>query len=462
MGERTKRRVLSPINTTPKPPIRRKKEVSMEKIIEFSLTFLMWITIGFVFLYLPRIFGWFGAMLPQKRLKNNEKSRFALLVPARNESLAIGDLFRSIEKQDYDPSFFDVHVIVKEPDDPTIAMAKKEGFFIHVVTEQTCKGDALDGALKAILSGGEKYDAYLIIDADCALAPDFLSRMNDAMASGADVICAKKLVKNHLPEKKGTSSIWSDCNGLIWTLIDDMGNRFKSDHAITCMTVGTGLLLRGTLIEKLGGWPYRETLTEDIELMYDCAASGYTTYYTSYAKCYVEESPLHGMTNKRRRRWMRGVVASRRLYRKKLRQGGSLKNRYYTTALGLTYLYMGICTLYFLLFGYASLFMMLAGSPLAFRMLIPALAGFGSIYLSFFLMTACALIVEGKNLPHSFSRKLTLLFVHPLFYMEYIRIVGDALLFRKESRGWEVIERVESESDLAEVSETEEAQVSVL
>jgi glycosyltransferases, probably involved in cell wall biogenesis len=415
----------------------------MEKLIEISLKILFWITVGFVALYLPRIIGWFGALRPQKRLTNDKKSRLALLVPARNESLAIGDLLRAIGEQDYDPDFFDVHVIVKEPDDPTIGMAEKIGADVHVVPEQTCKGDALDGALKTILADGEKYDAYLIIDADCALAPDFLSRMNDAMASGADVICAKKLVKNHLPAKKGTSNIWTDCNGVIWTLIDDMGNRFKSDHGITCMTVGTGLLLRGSLIEKLGGWPYRETLTEDIELMYDCAANDYSTYYTSYAKCYVEESPIHSMTNKRRWRWMHGVVASRRLYRKKLRQGGNLKNRYYTTALGLTYLYMGICTAYFAFFACASLFTALAGNPMWYRMLIPAAAGFGAIYLSFFLMTACALIVERKNLPYKFFHRLAVLFVHPLFYMEYIRIVGDALLFKKERRGWEVIERVE-------------------
>lgn len=195
----------------------------MEKLIEISLKILFWLTVGFVVLYLPRILGWFGTLRPQKRLTNDKKSRFALLVPARNESLAIGDLFRSIGEQDYDPDFFDVHIIVKEPDDPTIEMAEKIGAVVHVVPEQTCKGDALDGALKTILAAGEKYDAYLIIDADCALAPDFLSRMNDAMASGADVICAKKLVKNHLPTKKGTSNIWTDCNGVIWTLIDDMG-----------------------------------------------------------------------------------------------------------------------------------------------------------------------------------------------------------------------------------------------
>ena len=63
-------------------------------------------------------------------------------------------------------------------------------------------------------------------------------------------------------------------------------------------------------------------------------------------------------------------------------------------------------------------------------------------------MTACALIVEHKNLPYKFFHRLAVLFVHPLFYMEYIRIVGDAILFKKERRGWEVIERVEAPEEV--------------
>lgn len=428
----------------------------MEKFIAYSLFTLSCITVLYVLLYLPRIIAWFGAFHPQPRLKNEKKNRMALMIPARNESMAIGDLFRAIESQDYDRERFDVHVIVKEPDDPTIEMAKKRGFFTHVVTTQTCKADALDAAIKDILSAGEKYDAYMIVDADCSLSPDFLTAMNDAMASDADVICGKKLVKNHLPEKKGTSNIWTDCNGVIWTLIDDMGNRFKSDHHITCMTVGTGLLLSGRLIEKLGGFPYRETLTEDIELMYDCAANGYETYYASYAKCYVEESPILKMTNKRRWRWMHGVVASRRLYKKSLRATGSVKNRYYTTALGLTYCYMGICSAYAVLFPLVAIATAVLGVPTWYQSLIPAVAGFFSIYLAFFLMTACALVVERKNIAYGFFRKLLVLFVHPLFYMWYIVIVGDALIFKSERRGWEVIARVESgdekEAELSKIS----------
>ncbi len=413
----------------------------------------------FLIIYLPRVIAWFGAVKPQKRIVNPGKSRFALLVPARNESRAIGDLFASLSRQDYDKGMYDIHVIINDPSDPTAEMCRTAGARVHVVRNQSCKGDALNGAVRTLLSEKEKYDAYIIIDADCALADDFLSRMNDAMASGCDVICAKKLVKNRLYGKnaglvrgKGQNrkvSMWSDCNGVIWTLIDDMGNRFKSDKGITCMTVGTGLALRGSLMEKLGGWPYRKTLTEDIELMYDCASSGYTTYYSSYAKVYVEESPLHSVTNKRRCRWMSGVVASRRLYKQSLADNGSLKDRYYTTVLGCAYLYIGFCFAAGL-FSIAAAAVSAAVSPDWYYMLIPCALGFGSVYLSFFLMTLTALFIERENMRgYGTLRLIQIALIHPVFYAEYIFIVGRAIFGKNEFR-WEAIERVGASENGAE------------
>lgn len=56
---------------------------------------------------------------------------------------------------------------------------------IHVVPDQTRKGEALDGALKKILKDSpSKYDAFVIIDADNLAHPDFLLEMNNALASG--------------------------------------------------------------------------------------------------------------------------------------------------------------------------------------------------------------------------------------------------------------------------------------
>lgn len=395
--------------------------------------------------YLPRVKGWFGALKKQKRMENKQQNRIAIIIPARNESVVIDSLFDSLLKQTYQN--FDCHVIVKDKDDKTIKLAKKVNGIIHIDKNQTCKGDCLDFCLKEILkTEGNKYDAYFICDADCILDQDCLKEMNNALLSNADIIQAKKVVKNYLSKKKGANSISSSCNGLIWTLIDDMGNRYKSDHHITNMTIGTGIMLSSKLVSRLGGWPYRKTLTEDIELMYDSAIKGFTTFYYSYALIYVEEATSHQMTNKRRTRWLTGVVDSKRLYNKELHELPSTKenrkNVYYTTALSVVYSYIGSLTLLCLGNLFLGLILMFANNSLFLNVFTYSLIDFGIIYLSFLIMTLFCILIDHKYIRLSFFKKILLLFVHPLFYMEYIWIIGKALIF-KHNRGWEVIERVD-------------------
>jgi Glycosyltransferases, probably involved in cell wall biogenesis len=144
--------------------------------------------------YSPRLVAWFGAFKHSEHLINEKKNRMAILVPARDESKTIEPLLESLSKQTYDN--FKVFVIVKDPSDPTIKMTKKRGFVPVVVADQGCKSDALDGAVQMILrSDRTEFDAYLILDADTMIKDDYLAEMNNAMASGRDVIVSKKIVK---------------------------------------------------------------------------------------------------------------------------------------------------------------------------------------------------------------------------------------------------------------------------
>jgi cellulose synthase/poly-beta-1,6-N-acetylglucosamine synthase-like glycosyltransferase len=67
----------------------------------------------------------------------------------------------------------------------------------------------------------------LILDADTMIHDNYLEEMNNAMASGRDVIVSKKIVKNYFL-KKGSLTFQGAANGYIWTLFDEMGNRYKS------------------------------------------------------------------------------------------------------------------------------------------------------------------------------------------------------------------------------------------
>lgn len=422
-----------------------------EQFLDFMFFLCMVIAIISIIVYIPRLRGWFGAIRPQKQLVNKKDNRFAIIIPAKNEGKIIDAIFKSIQNQTYAKELYDIHVIVKEENDITIEKTKAAGGYVYVASQQTCKGDALDYCIKSILKDKpEYYDAFYIVDADCLLESKCLEEMNNAMASGAQVIQSKKIVKNYLSKSSKDSSIASKCNGLIWTLIDDMGNRYKSDHGITCMTIGTGILLTSDLVAELGGWPYRQTLTEDMELMNDCAIKGYKTFYYSYSKIYVEESTSLKVTNIRRTRWLTGLIDSKIIYNSRLKEAAKDKNKkrdvYFVKALWPVFSYIGILTFSMLIQIIMGVYCVYTENPLKTVAFDYAISSFIIIYASFFIMTLFCIIVDWKNIKLSIPGKIELLFIHPLFYMGYISIIAKAFL-NKNTESWVAIERVDFDDE---------------
>lgn len=417
----------------------------MKEIANNLLLIYLLVVIVLIIRYIPRLRGWFGSLKKQKRVHNEKNNNIAIIIPARDEITVVPAMIESLKNQTY--KNFTPYFIVKNANDPAIELIKEAGYEVYICTTQKCKGDALDFAFKDLLSiDKDRFDNYLLVDADCLLGKDCLLEMNNACASGRDVIQGKKLVKNYLSKNPKDNNWVTKCNGIIWTLIDGMGNRYKSDKNITGMTIGTGIMFSKRVITELNGWPYRKTLTEDIEFMYDATLRGYETYYYSYAHIYLEESTSLKTTNIRRTRWMTGVVDSTRLYNDRLKSEMLTKkqkqNKYFTTGLNTVYLLMGLSAAFFILSLIASAITYLFGISDYILGLRNALVSFGVIYTSFFVMTVFAVIIDHKYMRIPWYEKILLCFIHPFFYIGYIKIVFKAFLHLNTSE-WKVIERVE-------------------
>lgn len=285
-----------------------------------NLIFSVYVALAIVtlILYLPRLFGLrYGfKKFPHKSVA--PKRRIAILVPARGESAIIGDLFDSIERQDYDRDFFETFVIVKESDDPTIELAKKAGASVTVVPEQKCKGDALDGLFKSLSK--EKlgsFDAFLIVDADGVFSPNYVSELNVALEYEADIFITRKIAKNFLGNR-GVRSLSSNCAALTWPIVDDLGNAYRTKKGIPLNICGQGLMLRREVIEEIGGWPYR-TMTEDYELKLDSILRGFKSMYYPHAVLYTEEATSHHENFVRRTRWLTGYKQCNKKYKKSIK-----------------------------------------------------------------------------------------------------------------------------------------------
>ncbi len=253
-----------------------------------------------------------------------KKRKISVIVPARNESGIVGDLFSSIAEQDYDKAYFTVNVVVDSEDDPTVEMAANYGYKVFVVKDQKCKGDALDGYFKAEDEAAlDAFDAFVIVDADAVLTHNYVSELNNALEYDADIFLSRKHIKNFYGDRRDRT-VFTDCSALTYAQLDDLGNIYRSDNNMPLNMCGQGMMVRRKVIKELGGWPYR-TLTEDYEMRMDCYLKGFTSLYYPYAVICTEEPLGHGENFRRRLRWLTGYSECDRMYKKKVRENAKAR-----------------------------------------------------------------------------------------------------------------------------------------
>ena len=196
----------------------------------------------------------------KKLINNSDNPRFAVLVPAKDESLVIEDLLNSLEEQSYKIDKQDIYVITESLDDPTNKIVLKHGNRVIVRRDFTykCKGGALAEAIKFIISEGKHYDAYFIFDADNILDKDFFKEMKESFIKGYDVGIGYRNAKN------GNDNIYAAASSLTFSMINTLGNNFKMKHGLNLTVSGTGFYIKGDILENLGGYPFY-SLTEDYE-----------------------------------------------------------------------------------------------------------------------------------------------------------------------------------------------------
>ena len=241
------------------------------------------------------------ALRRRKRFpRSAPQTRFAVVVAARNEEAVIGNLVCSVLSQEYPEALRDVYVVPNNCTDFTETAAAAAGAeIIHCLGPVSSKGDALHQAFAQLLPKG--YDAFLVFDADNVLAPDYLSRMNDAFASGAQVCKSRTRAQN--PTASGVAG----CYGLYNVIFDLIWNRARAACGLSAKLVGTGFGFRREVLEHLGGWN-TSTIAEDAEFAAQCAGAGYRVCWVPDALNYDEEPNSFRLSLRQRKRWCSGVM----------------------------------------------------------------------------------------------------------------------------------------------------------
>lgn len=252
--------------------------------------------------------------------KCDSKTKFAILIAARNEERVIGNLVNSLFNQDYPKELFDVYTCVNNCTDKTLEVAKKaHSKIIEVKKKVKTKGEVLLYAIDELKN--KEYDAYIVFDADNVVDSKFLSIMNNYYQSGYKFVQGRK-------DSSNISASWiSSSYSLFYYMQNIFYNRARS-RANMCATInGTGFMVEKKFMEE----KFKPvTITEDIELSLMCVLNGERIVYADDAITYDEQPVKFKVSWKQRARWSFGIMQCCKKYVKPLLsnyfEGGDFSN----------------------------------------------------------------------------------------------------------------------------------------
>ena len=359
---------------------------------------------------------------PQKE-KNGHN--YAILIPARNESLVIEKLLNSIENQTKKIKPEDVYVIVETKKDKTVSIVEKHKMTIvyRKNLNKKRKGFALDDAIKEILKSNKKYDAYFIFDADNILDKNYIKEMTKSFDEGYDIGIGYRNTKN-------SKNLVSAASALTFSMINTIGNKRKSKYTNNLIISGTGYYIKGAIIESWKGFPFN-SLTEDYELSLYSILNNLTTTYNDSAIYYDEQPEIFDVTIIQRSRWVKGYFDARRNYIHKIRKSISKKDKNYASKITAL---IGVNPLITLIIG---ILLLLIDSITSFKnFIISLLIIFILIYITLMIFTYIIIKKEENKLDIKVS-KILLIFYNPFYLLSYIYCLYIAIT--KKDLGWQEI-----------------------
>jgi len=196
---------------------------------------------------------------PTKLSMHVPRSRFAVLVPAHNEEKLLPKLMESLCRTAYPAKLVRIFVVADNCTDETanaVAGYNCRVFERHD-NEKIGKGYALEWLLEQTRPQADRFDAYVFLDADCEVSPNFLSVMDARLQRGELAVQAYYATAN--PTESWVSSL----RYIALVLLHHARPGGREVLGLSCGIFGTGMVLHRSVLDKYG-WQ-THGLAEDAE-----------------------------------------------------------------------------------------------------------------------------------------------------------------------------------------------------
>lgn len=227
---------------------------------------------------------------------------FAVLIPAHNEAEVIEGALASIKGVDYPPERFTPIVIADNCTDETATLAQHAGAVVYERhnDEQRAKGFALQWMIDKLLAESAAYDAFVIVDADSQLSPNFFSRMAETLADGAEVAQGQYRVHN------GDDGWMAGLRAVAFALFNHLRPLGRAHFGWSAGLKGNGMCFRRDVFAKLGWVSY--SLAEDAEYHVHLIDAGIRVVYVPEAVVSTEMPTSTQQAQSQQARWERGRI----------------------------------------------------------------------------------------------------------------------------------------------------------
>ena len=364
----------------------------------------------------------------QKKFVAKTEHKYAFVIPARDESIVVGELVLSALAQNYPSEKIGVYVIADNCTDNTAEAARKAGATVYERNDnlKVGKGFALDWFFETASDklNEEDYDGFIILDADNVLDKDYLFEMNKVFDNGYDIVTSYRNSKNY-----GTN--WVSAGNALYFLRDAKYMNYPRMLLNTpCAVTGTGFLISKKIVETEGGWRCH-LLSEDTEFTVSEVLKGVKIGYANDAVFY-DEQPLRFTDSwNQRLRWTKGF------YQVFYEYGSQLLKRFFTTASFTCYDVLITLTPGFVFLASVLLIGVITAINSAMVMSVyfaqilhTFLLACATSYLLFFLLGMSTTLAEWKRIYCPNRKKILYMFTFPIFMFTYVPLSVIALFVK--------------------------------
>ncbi|MBI4494499.1 MAG: glycosyltransferase [Chloroflexi bacterium] len=226
--------------------------------------------------------------------------RFALLIPAHDEEALLGRLLASLRQLDYSRGRFQVYVVADNCTDRTASVARSLGARVYERFDRSAqgKGFALHWLLERLRADAPGYDAFVVLDADSVVAPNFLQRMDARLEAGSQVIQVHYSVLN-----AGASPLATLRYAALAALhyLRPLG---RSALGLSCGLKGNGMCFSAPVLERFG-WRWF-TLAEDVEFHLALVRAGVRVDFAPETWVLADMPVTFAQAASQNARWERG------------------------------------------------------------------------------------------------------------------------------------------------------------